>query len=275
MNQYKSTINIFGDDITTSKTMGSKGVPEFAMPKKDDASVLARDLLPLHNKRDDRFQTDIHINGKTKFEESNTIIKSLEEEIVTMKHKLSFVYEKDEEIGKLKETINDLKKEVKELQGYSSECVKLRLDNNNLKEQLTHQSISKNENDKLMSENKNLRNKIKELTKDDEESILSITDDETESIVDISTDTFSQDSFTHDSFSNDSKPKKHKMSNKINKKEEFMDINISQLRSILFTRLQDKQTKHIDNLIDSYNLKNMNKVKKSVLEKMLEEAIHL
>ena len=54
-----------------------------------------------------------------------------------------------------------------------------------------------------------------------------------------------------------------------------MDINIPQLRSILFTRLQDKQTKHIDNLIDSYNLKNMNKVKKSVLEKMLEEAIHL
>ena len=269
MNQYKSTINIFGDDITTSKTMGSKGVPEFAMPKKDDASVLAKDLLPLHNKRDDRFQTDIQLNGKTRFEEKNTIIKSLEEEIVNMKHKLSFVYEKDEEIGKLKETINDLKKEIKELQGYSSECVKLRLDNNNLKEQLTQQSISKNENDKLMSENKNLRNKIKELTKDDNDvdSILSITDDETESIVDISTDTFTQDSF--------SKPKKHKMSNKINKKEVYMDINIPQLRSILFTRLQDKQTKHIDNLIDSYNLKNMNKVKKSVLEKMLEEAIHL
>ena len=272
MNQYKSTINIFGDDITTSKTMGSKGVPEFAMPKKDDASVLAKDLLPLHNKRDDRFQTDIQLNGKTRFEEKNTIIKSLEEEIVNMKHKLSFVYEKDEEIGKLKETINDLKKEIKELQGYSNECVKLRLDNNNLKEQLTHQSISKNENDKLMSENKNLGNKIKELTKDDEESILSITDDETESIVDISTDSFTQGSFSQGSFS---KPQKHKMSNKINKKEEYMDINIPQLRSILFARLQDKQTKHIDNLIDSYNLKNINKMKKTVLEKMLEEAIHL
>ena len=52
------------------------------------------------------FQTDILINGKTKYEEENTIIKSLEEEIVSMKHKLSFVYEKDEEIAKLKGKIN-------------------------------------------------------------------------------------------------------------------------------------------------------------------------
>ena len=245
MNQYKSTINIFGNDITTSKTMGSKGVPEFAMPKQDDASVLARDLLPLHNKKNDRFQTDIQLNGKTRFEEKNTIIKSLEEEIVNMKHKLSFVYEKDEEIGKLKETINDLKKEIKELQGYSSECVKLRLENKNLKDQLDIQSMNKNTNDKLESENKNLRDKIKELTNEDN------------SITDITEFISDDDDLSYES------------------DEELMDVNVPQLRSVLFRRLQDKQKQHIDNLINSYELKKKNKVKKSVLEKMLEQAIHL
>ena len=114
MNEYttKPQINIF-EGISTSRTMANKGIPDFALPKKNDASTLARDLLPLHNKKDDRFQTDVQLNGKTRFEEKNTIIKSLEEEIVNMKHKLSFVYEKDEEIGKLKGTVNDLKKEIR------------------------------------------------------------------------------------------------------------------------------------------------------------------
>ena len=168
MNEYttKPQINIF-EGISTSRTMANKGIPDFALPKKNDASTLARDLLPLHNKKDDRFQTDIQLNGKTRFEEKNTIIKSLEEEIVNMKHKLSFVYEKDEEIGKLKGTVNDLKKEIKELQSYSSECMKLRLENKNLKDQLDLQSMNKNTNDKLESENKNLKDKIKELTNED------------------------------------------------------------------------------------------------------------
>ena len=59
---------------------------------------------------EDRFQQNALLNGKTKYEESNTIIQSLEEEIVRMKHKMSFVYEKDEEIAKLKDETHQLKK---------------------------------------------------------------------------------------------------------------------------------------------------------------------
>ena len=247
MNEYttKPQINIF-EGISTSRTMGNKGIPEFALHKKNDTSTLARDLLPLHNKKDDRFQTDIQLNGKTRFEEKNTIIKSLEEEIVNMKHKLSFVYEKDEEIGKLKGTVNDLKKEIKELQSYSSECIKLRLENKNLKDQLDLQSMNKNTNDKLVSENMNLKDKIKELTNEDN-TITDITE-------------FISDDDDDLSYESD---------------EELMDVNVPQLRSVLFRRLQDKQKQHIDNLIISYDLNRKNKVKKSVLEKMLEQAIHL
>ena len=246
MNEYttKPQINIF-EGISTSRTMGNKGIPDFALPKKNDSSTLARDLLPLHNKKDDRFQTDVQLNGKTRFEEKNTIIKSLEEEIVNMKHKLSFVYEKDEEIGKLKGTVNDLKKEIKELQSYSSECMKLRHENKNLKEQLDIQSMNKNTNDKLESENKNLKDKIKELTNEDN------------TITDITEFISDDDDLSYES------------------DEELMDVNVPQLRSVLFRRLQDKQKQHIDNLINSYDLRRKNKVKKSVLEKMLEQAIHL
>ena len=246
MDEYtnKPQINIF-DGISTSRTMGSRGIPDFSMPKKNDASVLAKDLLPLHNKKDDRFQTDIQLNGKTRFEESNTIIKSLEEEIVNMKHKLSFVYEKDEEIGKLKETLNELKKENKELMSSSNECIKLRLEVKQMKDQLDFQNLQTNQQDKLMKENKLLKDKLKEFTKEEEEghSITDITD-----------------------FLSDSEE---------DNEEELMDVNVPHLRKVLFNRLRDKQAHHIEGLINTYNLKKKNKIKKSVLEKMLEQAIHL
>ena len=249
MDEYtnKPQINIF-DGISTSRTMGSRGIPDFSMPKKNDASVLAKDLLPLHNKKDDRFQTDIQLNGKTRFEESNTIIKSLEEEIVNMKHKLSFVYEKDEEIGKLKETLNELKKENKELMSSSNECIKLRLEVKQMKDQLDFQNLQTNQQDKLMKENKLLKDKLKEFTKEEEEE---------HSITDITTIT---------DFLSDSEE---------DNEEELMDVNVPHLRKVLFNRLRDKQAHHIEGLINTYNLKKKNKIKKSILEKMLEQAIHL
>ena len=44
---------------------------------------------------------------------------------------------------------------------------------------------------------------------------------------------------------------------------------------IMINRLQSVQKKHIDTLIRSYGFKKKNKVKKSVLEQMIEQAIHL
>ena len=55
----------------------------------------------------------------------------------------------------------------------------------------------------------------------------------------------------------------------------MIDIHIPKLRYVLTNRLKQKQTLHIEGLIKKYNLKKTNKVKKSVMSKMLEEAIHL
>ena len=172
----------------------------------------------------------------------------MEEEIVNMKHKLSFVYEKDEEIGKLKGTVNDLKKEIKELMSSSNECIKLRLEVEQMKDQLDFQNLQTNQQDKLMKENKLLKDKLKEFTKEEEEE---------HSITDITTIT---------DFLSDSEE---------DNEEELMDVNVPHLRKVLFNRLRDKQAHHIEGLINTYNLKKKNKIKKSVLEKLLEQAIHL
>jgi len=237
--EQKSQINIFG--IDSSKTMANKGIPDFLLPKKNDSSILSKDLLPLHNKKDERFQQNMHLNGKTNFEQSNNMIKSLEDEIVSLKHKMTFVYEKDTEIGKLKGTIIDLKKEIKEFQHMTSEVLKLRMENKEL-------TLNYEQNNKLMKENKSLKEKVKGLINQDEHSITDITD-------------FVSDDSDYDSDDYEEEP--------------LMDVNIQQLRSVLFNRLQSVQKKHIDTLIRSYGFKKKNKVKKSVLEQMIEQAIHL
>jgi hypothetical protein len=43
----------------------------------------------------------------------------------------------------------------------------------------------------------------------------------------------------------------------------------------LLTRLKDKQKDHIEKLIEQYGLKRKNRVKRSLMEEMLEQAIHL
>ena len=90
------SIDIFNDSVETSQ----KTTDPMLTFRPESTSLNAPELLPLNNSPDTRFEQNRLLNGKTKYEETNTIIKSLEEEIVTMKHKLSFVYEKDEEIAK-------------------------------------------------------------------------------------------------------------------------------------------------------------------------------
>ena len=226
MKKYSADINIFDDDFTRP--------------------VKASDLLPVNNNHDKRFEQNALLYGKTRFEEKTTIIKSLEEEIVSMKHKLSFIYEKDTEISKLKDKVLSLQKQIKDLEGETKEVNKLRLSNTKLRNELEQLRLQTNNIDKLETENKLLINKLKDI--DSNETIEEIDDIEDIDYIDDNDDI---------------------------QKDEEMIVNIPLLRKVLFNRLQDKQKKHIETLIHSYGLKKMNKVKKSVMENLLEEAIHL
>jgi len=217
MKKYSGDINIFDDFIRPSHINTSK------------------DLLPLHNKQDMRFQQNVILNGKTKYEETSTIIKSLEEELVSLKHKFSFVHEKDEEIGKLKETGNILKQTNQELQDTVD---RLQNNVNDLKEQVNQ----------LQIKNKTLSDEL------DLSHIQSSIPEDIEDIMD------------GDLCDN---------SDKGEVDEEMITINIPQLKHVLLNRLKHKQKDHIDQLIHEYELTKHSMVKKSIMEQMLEKAIHL
>jgi hypothetical protein len=217
MKKYTSTLNIFDNE------------GDFTRPS---STISSKDLLPLHNNQDQRFQTDILINGKTNYEEKNTIIQSLEEELVTMKHKMSFVFEKDEEIATLKETITTLKKEASEHDNVEAQNAEYRLEVRQLKEQLQGLRLSTTDQELLQTENNMLKDKLKELGEKEESFVIEEID-------------------------------------------ELVDVNVPQLRTVLLARLKDKQIQHIEDLIVSYELKRKNKIKKSVMEQLLVEAIHL
>lgn len=121
-----TTINIFDDEIIDDSSL---------LFRPESTTTLANELLPPTH-AEERFQQNALLNGKTKYEETNTIIQSLEEEIIRMKHKLSFVYEKDEEIAKLKDETIQLKKQVSELQKVQEEVVSVRLTNQKLMDEL-------------------------------------------------------------------------------------------------------------------------------------------
>jgi hypothetical protein len=58
-------------------------------------------------------------------------------------------------------------------------------------------------------------------------------------------------------------------------KEEQITIDITKIKKVLFTRLKDYHEKHIDGLIDQYDLTKKKEIDKSVMEKILLEAIHV
>ena len=171
------SIDIFSDTEPTNNldmptTLDAPKTDPLMNFRPQSTSLNAPELLPLHNNQDKRFEQNRLLNGKTKYEETNTIIKSLEEEIVSMKHKLSFVYEKDEEIGKLKEKVNELKKQVTDLESSTQELVKMRLENKQLQNELMELKQTRLELEKLSSENKLLREKLKSIDSDESKQVL-------------------------------------------------------------------------------------------------------
>lgn len=229
MKRYASDINIFEDNIQPKPLQGE-------------------DLLPIKT-IDNRFQTDILINGKTNFEKDNNIINSMTDEIISLKEKLSFVYEKDSEIQELKCSLETLKKQNQELQDSTGELNKLKIENKSLRDQLDSLQVERMELDSLKNENKLLKQKMdeyyKQLHPDDEDEIEDII---REPHYEITT----------------KKPV-----------EEMIDINVNHLKFVLYRRLKVYHENHIDEIIKSHNLRKKSKIPKSTMESILQEAIHI
>ena len=64
-------------------------------------------------------------------------------------------------------------------------------------------------------------------------------------------------------------------SDSLNKKEDKIRVDIDKIKSILADRLKDTHEKHIDDLINQYNLNDCEQIDKSIMEELLLKAIHL
>ncbi len=86
------------------------------------------------NEKYERLQTTSYINKRENYDDSNKIINSLNEEILSLKRKMKFVFEKDKEIEKLKCKIIELEKGNKNTDNkYYNENIALKQLNESLK----------------------------------------------------------------------------------------------------------------------------------------------
>jgi hypothetical protein len=115
----------------------------------------------------DRFQTDISLNGKTKYQDKDNLIHSLQEELSTMKYKMSFYFEKEKEIQGLQQKIKSLEDEIKNVNKYKLLILKLKKTNDNISEHYKKLLLELNDYENIKKENTLMKDKIKELTVSD------------------------------------------------------------------------------------------------------------
>jgi len=196
-----------------------------------------------------RFDTDILLNSKESFDSNNQKLNSLQEEILSLKRKLFIITEKDEEIQSLKCDIEKLNDQSNINSALSSELNKLKEENKTLRDNFDRSQLETMNNQNLQQENSMLKKKIldlnRKLKKEEEIEEYSETD-----IEDIMTEDYAKES-------------------------DKIPINVIELKKILSNRLKSYHEKHIDNLIDTYNLQNTNSIEKETMEKILLEAIHI
>lgn len=95
-----------------------------------------KDLIKGEDKKNDKYerlQTTSYINTRESYDDSNKIINGLNEEILSLKRKMKFVFEKDKEIEKLKYKINELENVGKNMDSkYLNENIALKQLNESL-----------------------------------------------------------------------------------------------------------------------------------------------
>lgn len=139
-----------------------------------------KDLIKGEDQKNDKYerlQNTSYINTRESYDDSNKIINGLNEEILSLKRKMKFVFEKDKEIEKLKYKINELENAGKNMDSkYLNENIALKQLNESLtiknKEYLDQIEASlfneKKENDniqKYKDEIVELKDIISDLTK--------------------------------------------------------------------------------------------------------------
>ena len=236
-----------------------------AYSKQGESTILDNPVNELNKGKPNRFETDIMLNGKTKFQDSNTIINSLQDELLSLKEKMKLVYEKDEEIQKLKYEIDKMSKEASELASNRQELFRLKEENRQLRDEIDRSRENAMKISRLEGENRMLKEKLSiDYEENDEDNDKDNDKDNGENLG------------KRILFEEEDKLQIEIKEEKVEEiKDDLIQVNIFNLKNVLANRLKTTHERHIDNLIQQYNIENNSKISKGIMEKMLLEAIHL
>ena len=154
-------------------------------------------------------------------------------------HKESFE-NNNSRINSLNEEVREYKEKLRTLYEKDEEIRSLRVDCETLQKDVEEYNKVRGENTFLRNENSRLKQELSDLTRIKEENTSLKEKIKDESV-----------------------------------KEEKISIDVTKIKSVLFTRLKDYHEKHIDDLIDQYELTKKKEIDKSTMEEMLLQAIHV
>ena len=225
--------------------------------------LVKKDVNGDKNKNDnyERLQNNIYLNKRESYDDSNKLINSLNEELLSLKRKMKFVYEKDEEIQKLKTKINEYEREnansdnkfktentalkltLSSLEEKNKEYLQ-RIDELIMEEKLENNNFElyKKENDKLKKDNSLLKRELNLLKR--KKSVDNDIDDVTD--IDFDVDV---------------------------KVKEKVKVDIQKLKKILSKKLENKRDNKIEELLKRYNIKDQREIDKNIIEELIRKII--
>ena len=219
------------------------------------------------NKNDnyERLQNNIFLNKRESYDDSNKLINSLNEELLSLKRKMKFVYEKDKEIETLKKKIIEIESNNKDSDSkYKNENIALKQINESLREK----------NDEYLSqieaslfEEKTVNTNINEY------------EDEIKRLKTIKDDLMKENSLLKKKLN--SKKKEKDNDDDIEtihfdiepKVEEKIVVDINKLKNIINIKLKKQKEDKIDKILQENGITDKKSVNKEKINKILKEII--
>ena len=215
------------------------------------------------NNNYERLQNNILLNKRESYADSNKIINDLNEELLSLKRKMKFVFERDKEIERLKLKINEYERGERDNDSKSiNENIALKQINETLnmknKEYLSQIEESLFEDKKMDTNIQKYKDEIKnfKLINDDlmkENSILKRKLNNIDKDLDDDLDTIHFDI----------KPKI----------DEKIVVDIERLKSIIDSKLKQKNTDKIDDTFKKYGIRDKKSVNREKINTLLKEIM--
>ena len=235
--------------------------------------LIKKDTNGNKNKNDnyERLQNNIFLNKRESYDDSNRIINDLNEELLSLKRKMKFVFERDKEIEHLKMKINEYErgersndsksinenialKQINETLNTKNKEYLSQIESSLFEDKKTDTNIQKYKdeikdiksiNDKLMKENSILKRQIKRQNKQEINNIDKDFDDD------------------FDTIDFDIKPKI----------DEKIVVDIERLKSIIDSKLKQKNTDKIEDTFKKYGIRDKKSVNREKINTLLKEIM--